>query len=104
MITLLNGQLDAHHQRVNQALAGYIGALPFNQSQLVMAMRYASGKGLSADPLLASAGLDRLFHNAHALVITGDSFRARGRRRLSGEEAAAAAAASSPESPLKEER
>lgn len=42
MITLLNGQLDAHHQRVNQALAGYIGALPFNQSQLVMAMRYGA--------------------------------------------------------------
>ncbi len=59
---------------------------------------------LFSDPLLASAGLDRLFHNAHALVITGDSFRARGRRRLSGEEAAAAAAASSPDSPLKEER
>lgn len=35
---------------------------------------------LFGDPLLASAGLDRLFHNAHALVITGQSFRARGRR------------------------
>ncbi|MCI0628039.1 MAG: ATP-binding protein [Acidobacteria bacterium] len=35
---------------------------------------------LFGDPLLASAGLDRLFHNAHALVITGASFRARGRR------------------------
>jgi DNA replication protein DnaC len=34
---------------------------------------------LFGDPLLASAGLDRLFHNAHALVITGPSFRARGR-------------------------
>ena len=34
---------------------------------------------LFGDPLLASAGLDRLFHNAHVLVITGDSFRARGR-------------------------
>lgn len=34
---------------------------------------------LFGDPLLASAGLDRLFHNAHALVITGESFRSRGR-------------------------
>lgn len=34
---------------------------------------------LFGDPLLASAGLDRLFHNAHVLTITGDSFRARGR-------------------------
>ena len=34
---------------------------------------------LFGDPLLASAGLDRLFHNAHALIITGESFRARGR-------------------------
>jgi len=34
---------------------------------------------LFGDPLLASAGLDRLFHNAHALVITGESFRTRGR-------------------------
>ena len=30
-------------------------------------------------PLLASAGLDRLAHNAHTLVITGPSYRARGR-------------------------
>jgi len=34
---------------------------------------------LFGDPLLASAGLDRLFHNAHVLVITGESFRSRGR-------------------------
>ena len=30
-------------------------------------------------PLLASAGLDRLAHNAHSLIITGPSYRARGR-------------------------
>jgi DNA replication protein DnaC len=36
---------------------------------------------LFGDPLLASAGLDRLFHNAHALIITGSSFRTRGRLR-----------------------
>lgn len=40
---------------------------------------------LFGDQLLASAGLDRLFHNAHVLVITGASFRARGRQaELSG--------------------
>ena len=36
---------------------------------------------LFANPLLASAALDRLAHNAHQIVITGDSFRAKGRRR-----------------------
>ena len=33
---------------------------------------------LFGDPLLASAGLDRLAHHAETLVITGTSFRARG--------------------------
>jgi DNA replication protein DnaC len=32
-----------------------------------------------ADPLLASAGLDRLSHRAHVLVITGASYRAKDR-------------------------
>jgi DNA replication protein DnaC len=32
---------------------------------------------LFGDPLLASAGLDRLAHNAHTLLITGASYRAR---------------------------
>ncbi|MEW6569347.1 MAG: IS21-like element helper ATPase IstB [Chloroflexota bacterium] len=36
---------------------------------------------LFGDPLLASAGLDRLAHNAHTLVITGASFRVQ-RREL----------------------
>ena len=31
------------------------------------------------NPLLASAGLDRLAHHAETLIITGTSFRARGR-------------------------
>jgi len=35
---------------------------------------------LFGDPLLASAGLDRLFHNAHAITITGSSYRARSRQ------------------------
>ncbi len=38
-----------------------------------------------ADPLLASAGLDRLAHNAYVLVITGPSFRTRGREHLEKE-------------------
>lgn len=36
---------------------------------------------LFQSPLLASAALDRLAHNAHQLVITGDSYRAKGHRR-----------------------
>ena len=36
---------------------------------------------LLQSPLLASAALDRLAHHAHQIVVTGDSFRARGRRR-----------------------
>ena len=38
------------------------------------------------DPLLASAALDRLLHGAHAIIITGDSFRTQ-RRHWSGKEA-----------------
>jgi len=37
---------------------------------------------LFGDPLLASAGLDRLTHHAEVLTITGSSFRAQGRHRL----------------------
>ncbi|MCP3884612.1 MAG: ATP-binding protein, partial [Propionibacteriaceae bacterium] len=33
---------------------------------------------LFGSPLLASAGLDRLTHRAHMIVITGTSFRAHG--------------------------
>jgi DNA replication protein DnaC len=33
-----------------------------------------------ADPLLASAGLDRLSHRAHVLVLTGASYRAKGQK------------------------
>ena len=35
-----------------------------------------------ADPLLASAGLDRLSHRAHVLIITGASYRAKDRPTL----------------------
>jgi DNA replication protein DnaC len=40
---------------------------------------------LFGDPLLASAGLDRLAHYAEVLVITGHSFRAQGRKKLQEE-------------------
>jgi DNA replication protein DnaC len=40
---------------------------------------------LFGNPLLASAGLDRLAHHAEILVIQGSSFRARGRQRLEEE-------------------
>lgn len=40
---------------------------------------------LFGDPLLASAGLDRLAHHAEILVITGTSFRSQGRKRLEQE-------------------
>ena len=39
---------------------------------------------LFQSPLLASAALDRLAHNAHQLVVTGDSYRAKGARRGGG--------------------
>ena len=40
---------------------------------------------LFGDPLLASAGLDRLAHRAEVLVITGTSYRAQGQQRLEQE-------------------
>jgi DNA replication protein DnaC len=40
---------------------------------------------LFRDPLLASAGLDRLLHRAEVILIRGDSFRAQGRKRLEQE-------------------
>jgi DNA replication protein DnaC len=43
---------------------------------------FAEWPDLFHSPLLASAALDRLAHNAHQLVITGDSYRAKGLRRL----------------------
>lgn len=42
-----------------------------------------------ADPLLASAGLDRLAHRAHVIIITGASYRAKDRPAL-GEKGGAA--------------
>lgn len=40
---------------------------------------------LFGNPLLASAGLDRLTHHAEVVVITGASYRAQGRKRLEQE-------------------
>jgi DNA replication protein DnaC len=44
---------------------------------------------LFVDPLLASAGVDRLLHHAQVLVITGTSFRAQARSKLQLEGGAA---------------
>jgi DNA replication protein DnaC len=46
---------------------------------------FAEWPDLFQSPLLASAALDRLAHNAHQLVITGDSYRAKGQRRAAGQ-------------------
>jgi DNA replication protein DnaC len=48
------------------------------------------------DPLLASAGLDRLAHNAHVIVIQGPSYRARSRQQLEKEVTLTSAPAVSP--------
>jgi DNA replication protein DnaC len=40
---------------------------------------------LFGDPLLASAGLDRLAHHAETILLTGPSFRAQGRKKLEEE-------------------
>ena len=37
---------------------------------------------LFSNPLLASAGLDRLAHHAEIMILNGDSFRAQSRRKL----------------------
>lgn len=46
---------------------------------------------LFGDPLLASSGLDRLFHNAYVITITGASFRARNRNLASAADPSAKA-------------
>ena len=42
----------------------------------------AEWPGLFGEPLLASAGIDRLCHRAEIVIMRGDSFRAQGRKRL----------------------
>lgn len=48
---------------------------------------------LFSEPLLASAALDRLGHDAHQIVITGDSYRTRATKRRSADKRHAAAEA-----------
>ena len=40
---------------------------------------------LFGDPLLASAGIDRLAHRAEVLIVRGESYRAQGRKKLEQE-------------------
>jgi lauroyl/myristoyl acyltransferase len=58
-------------------MESFIGTL---KSELVHHRQYRSRDearpNLFGSPLLASAGLDRLSHRAHIVVITGSSFRA----------------------------
>ncbi len=46
---------------------------------------FAEWPELFGAPLLASAALDRLAHDAHQIVITGDSYRTRATRRRAAE-------------------
>ena len=59
----------------------------YEKASILLTSNRAPGEWASwfADPLLASAGLDRLAHNAHVLVITGPSYRTRGREQLEKE-------------------
>jgi len=59
----------------------------YEKGSILITSNRAPGEWASwfADPLLASAGLDRLVHNAHVLVITGPSYRTRGREQLEKE-------------------
>ncbi len=59
----------------------------YEKSSILLTSNRAPGEWASwfADPLLASAGLDRLAHNAYVLVITGSSYRTRGREQLEKE-------------------
>lgn len=59
----------------------------YERGSMLLTSNRAPGEwpNLFRDPLLASAGLDRLLHRAEVLVIRGDSFRAQGRRRLEKE-------------------
>jgi DNA replication protein DnaC len=55
----------------------------YERSSLIITSNraFAEWPDLFQSPLLASAALDRLAHNAHQLVITGDSHGAKGTRR-----------------------
>jgi DNA replication protein DnaC len=59
----------------------------YEKGSILITSNRAPGEwaGWFADPLLASAGLDRLAHNAHVLIITGASYRTHGREPLAKE-------------------
>jgi DNA replication protein DnaC len=59
----------------------------YEQSSILLTSNRPPGEWLNlfGDPLLASAGLDRLCHQAEILVIRGSSFRAQNRLRLEQE-------------------
>jgi DNA replication protein DnaC len=102
---LNGGRADGTHERRLQLyvrpdvlIVDDFGLKPFQPSGAedwfdIIAERYEHGSliitsnralsewpDLFGNPILASAGLDRLFHNAQALTITGDSYRARTRQ------------------------
>jgi DNA replication protein DnaC len=59
----------------------------YEKGSILITSNRAPGEwaGWFADPLLASAGLDRLAHNAYVLIITGSSYRTHGREPLDKE-------------------
>jgi DNA replication protein DnaC len=59
----------------------------YEKGSILITSNRAPGEwaGWFADPLLASAGLDRLAHNAYVLIITGSSYRTHGREQLDKE-------------------
>lgn len=59
----------------------------YEKGSILLTSNRAPGEwpDLFGNPLLASAGLDRLAHHAEVLVVTGASYRAQGRQRLEQE-------------------
>ena len=59
----------------------------YEQGSIVLTSNRAPAEwpDIFGDPLLASAGLDRLAHRAEIVIIRGDSFRAKDRKRLEKE-------------------
>lgn len=59
----------------------------YEQGSIILTSNRAPSEwpALFGDPLLASAGLDRLAHRADALIIRGESYRAQGRKQLEQE-------------------
>ncbi len=59
----------------------------YEKGAIILTSNRAPGEwpALFGDPLLASAGLDRLAHRADVLIIRGESYRAQGRKQLEQE-------------------